>query len=76
MSTPIVLDPFARDNAAEGAALRAAGPAAPVELPGGVAAWAVTQHAAARDLLTDRRLVKDIAHWAAYQRGRSPRPGR
>ncbi|WUN31466.1 cytochrome P450 [Kitasatospora sp. NBC_00315] len=72
MSTPIVLDPFARDNAAEGAALRAAGPAAPVELPGGVAAWAVTQHAAARDLLTDRRLVKDIAHWAAYQRGEIP----
>ena len=72
MTTPIVLDPFARDNAAEGAALRAAGPAAPVELPGGVRAWAVTQHAAARDLLTDPRLVKDIAHWDAYQRGEIP----
>ncbi len=72
MTTPIVLDPFARDNAAEGAALRAAGPAAPVELPGGVRAWAVTQHAAARDLLTDPRLVKDITHWDAYQRGEIP----
>ncbi|MFC8451166.1 cytochrome P450 [Kitasatospora sp. NPDC057223] len=72
MTTPIVLDPFARDNAAEGAALRAAGPAARVELPGGVRAWAVTQHAAARDLLTDPRLVKDITHWDAYQRGEIP----
>lgn len=45
----------------------------PVELPGGVAAWAVTRHAEARDLLTDVRLVKDAAHWAAYQRGEVPK---
>ncbi|MEV0532166.1 cytochrome P450 [Kitasatospora sp. NPDC050463] len=73
MTAPIALDPLARDNAAEGALLRAAGPAVAVELPGGVAAWAVTQHAAARELLTDARLVKDAAHWAAYQRGEVPR---
>ncbi|MCG6497538.1 cytochrome P450 [Kitasatospora sp. A2-31] len=73
MTAPIALDPLARDNAAEGALLRAAGPAVAVELPGGVAAWAVTQHAAARDLLTDARLVKDAAHWAAYQRGEVPK---
>ncbi|MGV9267166.1 cytochrome P450 family protein [Kitasatospora sp. NPDC003701] len=73
MTAPIALDPLARDNATEGALLRAAGPAVAVELPGGVAAWAVTQHAAARDLLTDARLVKDAAHWAAYQRGDVPR---
>ncbi|MFJ9951977.1 cytochrome P450 [Kitasatospora sp. NPDC091207] len=73
MTAPIALDPLARDNAAEGALLRAAGPAVAVELPGGVAAWAVTRHAAARDLLTDARLVKDAAHWAAYQRGDVPR---
>ncbi|MGW6913608.1 cytochrome P450 family protein [Kitasatospora sp. NPDC054939] len=73
MTAPIVLDPLARDNAAEGALLRAAGPAVPVELPGGVAAWAVTQHAAARELLTDARLVKDAAHWAAFQRGDVPK---
>ncbi|MFE2724305.1 cytochrome P450 [Kitasatospora sp. NPDC059327] len=72
MTAPIALDPLARDNAAEGALLRAAGPAVAVELPGGVAAWAVTRHAAARDLLTDARLVKDAAHWAAYQRGDVP----
>ncbi|MFE2414262.1 cytochrome P450 [Kitasatospora sp. NPDC059408] len=70
---PFVLDPLARDSAAEGALLRAAGPAVPVELPGGVAAWAVTRHAAARDLLTDSRLVKDAAHWAAFQRGEVPK---
>ncbi|MFE6867582.1 cytochrome P450 [Kitasatospora sp. NPDC057692] len=69
---PIALDPLARDNAAEGALLRAAGPVVPVELPGGVAAWAVTQHAAARELLTDVRLVKDARHWAAYRRGEVP----
>ncbi|MFJ3792993.1 cytochrome P450 [Kitasatospora sp. NPDC090091] len=73
MTAPIALDPLARDNAAEGALLRAAGPAVAVELPGGVAAWAVTQHGAARDLLTDARLVKDAAHWAAYQRGEVPK---
>ncbi|MFJ2192654.1 cytochrome P450 [Kitasatospora sp. NPDC087861] len=70
---PIALDPLARDSAAEGALLRAAGPVVPVELPGGVAAWAVTRHAEARDLLTDVRLVKDAAHWAAYQRGEVPK---
>ncbi|MGW4897986.1 cytochrome P450 family protein [Kitasatospora sp. NPDC004240] len=73
MTAPIVLDPLARDNAAEGALLRAAGPAVPVVLPGGVAAWAVTRHAAARELLTDPRLVKDAGHWAAYQRGDVPK---
>lgn len=73
MTAPIVLDPLARDNAAEGALLRAAGPAVPVVLPGGVAAWAVTRHAAARELLTDPRLVKDAGHWAAFRRGEVPR---
>ncbi|MET9615146.1 cytochrome P450 family protein [Kitasatospora indigofera] len=73
MTAPIVLDPLARDNAAEGALLRAAGPAVPVVLPGGVAAWAVTRHAAARKLLTDPRLVKDAGHWAAFRRGEVPR---
>lgn len=44
-----------------------------MELPGGVRAWAVSQHAAARELLTDQRLVKDAAHWAAFQRGEIPK---
>ncbi|MGY0463988.1 cytochrome P450 family protein [Kitasatospora sp. cg17-2] len=70
---PFVLDPLARDNAAEGALLRAAGPVVPVELPGGVTAWAVTRHGPARELLTDARLVKDARHWAAFQRGEVPK---
>lgn len=73
MTSPVVLDPFARDSAGEGALLRAAGPVVAVELPGGVRAWAVSQHAAARELLTDQRLVKDAAHWAAFQRGEIPK---
>ncbi|GGT36751.1 hypothetical protein GCM10014713_33110 [Streptomyces purpureus] len=54
----ISLDPFVTDLDAESAALRAAGPLAEVELPGGVRCYAVTHHAEARRLLTDKRLVK------------------
>ncbi|MFV0129320.1 cytochrome P450 family protein [Streptomyces sp. HMX112] len=70
--TPIVLDPFVTDLDGESAALRAAGPLARVELPGGVPVWAVTHHAEARELLTDRRLVKDIEVWGAWRRGEIP----
>lgn len=69
---PIVMDPMARDNAAEGARLRAAGPVVPVEMMG-VRGWAITRHEEARQLLTDPRLVKNAAHWAAYQRGEIPK---
>ncbi|MGW8377439.1 cytochrome P450 [Streptomyces sp. ODS28] len=69
----VVLDPLVRDLVGEGARLRAAGPLAAVELPGGVPVWAVTRHAEARRLLTDQRLVKDIGHWDAWRRGEIPR---
>ncbi|GAA2228790.1 cytochrome P450 [Streptomyces nogalater] len=68
----IALDPFVTDLDAESAALRAAGPLAAVELPGGVPVWAVTHHAEAKALLTDPRLVKDIQVWGAWQRGEIP----
>ncbi|MEV0092463.1 cytochrome P450 [Streptomyces sp. NPDC050738] len=68
----IVLDPFVADLDAESATLRAAGPLARVVLPGGVPCYAVTHHAAARQLLTDARLVKDINVWGAWQRGEIP----
>ncbi|MGD1219842.1 cytochrome P450 [Streptomyces krungchingensis] len=67
--TRIALDPFVTDLEAESAALRAAGPLAAVELPGGVPVWAVTHHTEAKKLLTDPRLVKDINVWGAWQRG-------
>ncbi|MEW2396858.1 cytochrome P450 [Streptomyces sp. NPDC046862] len=70
--TRIVLDPFVSDLDGESDALRAAGPLAAVELPGGVPVWAVTHHAEARQLLTDPRLVKDINVWGAWQRGEIP----
>ncbi|MBO1337615.1 cytochrome P450 [Streptomyces sp. VRA16 Mangrove soil] len=71
-SAPIALDPFVTDLAGESARLLAAGPIARVELPGGVPVWAVTHHAEARALLTDKRLVKDIEVWGAWQRGEIP----
>jgi cytochrome P450 len=45
------------------AALRAAGPVVRVESPFGGPVWIVTDDAVARDVLTDRRIVKDPA-WA------------
>ncbi|MFI2646014.1 cytochrome P450 [Streptomyces sp. NPDC018610] len=71
-STRIALDPFVTDLDGESARLRAAGPLAAVELPGGVPVWAVTHHAEARALLTDPRLVKDIEVWGAWRRGEIP----
>ncbi|MGY0024795.1 cytochrome P450 family protein [Streptomyces sp. YJ-C3] len=68
----IALDPFVSDLDGESARLRAAGPLAEVELPGGVPVWAVTHHAEARALLTDKRLVKDIEVWGAWRRGEIP----
>ncbi|MFD5680762.1 cytochrome P450 family protein [Streptomyces bacillaris] len=70
--TRIALDPFVRDLDGESAALRAAGPLAEVELPGGVHVYAVTHHAEARALLTDSRVVKDINVWNAWRRGEIP----
>ncbi|MET9427320.1 MULTISPECIES: cytochrome P450 [unclassified Streptomyces] len=69
---PLHLDPFVTDLDGESALLRAAGPLARVVLPGGVPVWAVTHHAEARELLTDKRLVKDINVWGAWQRGEIP----
>ncbi|WP_150240938.1 cytochrome P450 family protein [Nocardiopsis quinghaiensis] len=68
----VVLDPYVTDLRTEREVLHAAGPLTRVELPGGVTAWAVTHHEAARELLTDPRLVKDVAHWDDLQSGRVP----
>ncbi|MBF6220084.1 cytochrome P450 [Nocardia abscessus] len=56
------------DLGTETSRLRAAGPLARIELLG-VPAWTVTQHALARQLLVDTRLVKDIGAWSPWQSG-------
>ncbi|HEX3789797.1 MAG TPA: cytochrome P450 [Pseudonocardiaceae bacterium] len=67
---PYVLDVDGTDIQAEGARLRAAGPATLVEMPGGLPAWAVGSHDLMRRLLTDPRVSKDPRqHWAAWING-------
>jgi cytochrome P450 len=67
---PVVIDPSGSDIHGEGARIRARGPAALVELPGQVVAWAVADPALLKELLTDSRVSKDPRqHWAAWANG-------
>ncbi|MBB1256120.1 cytochrome P450 [Streptomyces sp. OF3] len=63
------LDPHA-DPVAEAERLRALGPLVPVELPGGVAAWAATDLETCRLVLGSRDLSKDPRHWPELTNGR------
>jgi 2-hydroxy-5-methyl-1-naphthoate 7-hydroxylase len=58
-SCPIAIEPAGTDIHAEGARIRAQGPVAQIELPGGVLAWFVTGYDVAKDAPPDQRLSKD-----------------
>ncbi|WP_405494227.1 cytochrome P450 [Nocardia sp. NBC_00511] len=67
---PIVLDTTGTDIQGESARIRARGPVALVELPGGVPAWSVTDQAVLKSLLADSRVSKDPRqHWSAFLNG-------
>jgi cytochrome P450 len=69
-SRPVVIDPSGSDIHGEGARFREHGPATLVELPGQVVAWAVTDQALLKELLTDPRVSKDPRqHWTAWANG-------
>lgn len=70
-TAPLRIDPSGSDLHAEGDRLRARGPVAQAELPGGVTAWVVTDTALAKSLLTDDRVSKDAyLHWPAWENGK------
>jgi len=73
-STRIAIDPLGRDIPAESARLRALGPVVPVELPGGIPAWAPTGYDTLRSLILDPRVSRDPrAHWSLWPEvGRNP----
>ncbi|MFI9532326.1 cytochrome P450 [Nocardia fusca] len=69
-TAPFVLDPGGSDIQGEIVRIRAQGPVSPVELPGGVRAWSVTDAALLEEILAGPQVSKDARqHWPAFQNG-------
>ncbi|MET9295192.1 cytochrome P450 [Streptomyces sp. NPDC003077] len=67
------IDAAGQDIQGEAARIRRGGTAVPVELPGGVRAWAVADPAAIRHLFTSPDVSKDaVRHWPAWTNGEVP----
>ncbi|MFJ1588047.1 cytochrome P450 [Streptomyces sp. NPDC088197] len=63
----VAIDPFGTDIPLESAELRALGPVVPVELPGGIPAWAPTGYDTLKSLILDPRVSRDPRqHWALW----------
>jgi cytochrome P450 len=70
---PFVIDPTGRDILGDAERIRALGPVACVEMPGGVRAWAVSDQGLLRRLLADPRVSKDAyQHWPVWIKGEIP----
>jgi cytochrome P450 len=69
-NAPFVIDPSGNDPLGEAERIRALGPAARVELPGAVQAWAISDQGLLRRLLADPRVSRDAyQHWPAWIKG-------
>lgn len=73
MSDAHRMDPTGSTLHADAAALREAGAACPVTLPGDVPAMIISRYQELRDFLADPKVAKDAAHFAALRDGRIPR---
>ena len=66
------MDPTGTDIHADATALREAGAACPVVLPGDVPGMIISRHHELRDFLADPKIAKNVRHFAAYREGRVP----